>query len=185
VASRRVRSFIAVSFGVGISGVLGLPACDKTYSCVGDFSSSSCSVLDASTCTKVHGCSARTPTCLNACDAGNCDSTDCRKVSGGCTSLCPGALAEDECDGLLASLGAGGPSVQECEWSADGADGGAACRSVCNALDDEKACEQQAAAGCTWVECEGTAKGDCSSYSGDDCPTYLGCDRTSAAIASP
>jgi hypothetical protein len=168
--------------GFGWCGVFGAPACSKTYSCTGDFMYKDCSRLDSATCTKVHGCRRRTPTCVTGCDVGiGCGTADCLNPPGTCTSLCAGAQ-EDDCNGLTSSLGVGGPALHQCEWNADGADGGASCQSVCSPLTSEKSCSQQASAGCVWVVCEGTVKDDCSSYSGDECPTYLGCDRTTDAV---
>jgi hypothetical protein len=143
-----------------------------------------CSRLDADTCTHVHGCHTRKAGCVNGCDVGiGCDVAGSCLVdtSGTCTSLCAGAQ-QDDCNGLTASLGVGGPSLHECEWTTDGADGGTTCQSVCPPLKSEKSCSQQSAAGCAWVVCEGTVKDDCSSYSGDECPTSLGCDRTTDAV---
>jgi hypothetical protein len=184
VATRALRSAIAICFAFGWCGVFGAPACTKTYSCTGDFETKSCTGLDASTCAQVHGCRARKPTCVNGCDVGvNCDQDGaCAHVNGACTALCATAFGSEDCSELTASLGVGGPAIHECEWTNDGADGGSSCESVCLPLSSEKDCAEQSAAGCAWVVCEGTANDDCSSYSGDDCPTYLGCDRTSDAV---
>jgi hypothetical protein len=185
VASRALRFIIVACFTVGWCGVFGAPACSKTYSCTGDFMYKDCSrITDAATCTQVHGCHTRKPTCLNGCDVGiGCDdpAAVCGHISG-CSSPCAGVLDETECTDFTASLGAGGPSIHQCEWSTDGADGGGSCQSVCLPLNSEKSCAEQASAGCTWVVCEGTVKDDCSSYSGDECPTSLGCDRTTDAV---
>ncbi|HVW24276.1 MAG TPA: hypothetical protein VHC69_02855 [Polyangiaceae bacterium] len=181
--SRALRPVIAACFAFGFCAVFGAPACTKTYSCTGDFETKDCAGLDADTCTKVHGCRARKPACMNGCDLGlNCDQTGAcaHPADGSCTSLCATAFGESDCNELTASIG--GPSLHECEWTTDDTDGGSSCQSVCLPLKNETACTQQAAAGCSWVACEGKVNDDCSSYSGDDCPTFLGCDRTSDAV---
>ena len=176
-----VRLAFALSFGVGLSGVLGTPACQPQYSCAGEFTSRACSLLDENACGNIRGCKAVTPHCVNKCDVGqDCGSSDCRRSGGSCTSLCEGT-SPDDCSTLTAPLGSG-LSIPRCEWTDGGADGGTGtCQSVCDGAKDEGACSEKAVAGCVWIACEGTAKDDCPSYGADQCPRSLGCYRDSSA----
>ncbi|HEX4340040.1 MAG TPA: hypothetical protein VH062_29230 [Polyangiaceae bacterium] len=173
-----LRFLGVLAVALGFSGLLGASGCSQTYSCVGDFTGT-CSDLDATECTSVRGCKTVKAVCLNGCDVpgSTCDPNTCSGSATSCSSPCNAMNDEPSCNQLTASLGSA-LSLHVCTWTSDG------CLSVCPSQKSDTACKAQGAAGCSWIECEGAPKDDCSAYSGDTCPVSLGCDRTSQPVPS-
>jgi hypothetical protein len=165
------------TLALGWCGIFGVPGCSHQFSCVGDFVGT-CSDLDSSTCTTVHGCRTIKATCMTGCEAAGASCPErCDSAGGGCASPCDAIIDQSTCESVAAMSGL---ALHQCVWDSDAN----TCGSPCGTFKTSKTCGQESGAGCVWIECTGTPKDSCDSYPGDNCPTVLGCDRTSRPVSS-